>query len=318
MYVFHENDIAKKVLVALPSESVFQVANAHSQDCLFESPVDYRLVREQHHYLTESLKATGIDVIDIMNYIKEEDYVRNDDLDNILFMRDSMLTTPKGIVMGNFREPIRRKEKYIVAKVLQENLGLNVVGSVESSEFQDRYVEGGDFFPAYNQCFIATGVRTNLAGVKYMMDNDLIGFDRVCVVRADKYPGNILNNMTTIHLDCYFGIVGHRHAILWNAVKDLLTVDIYHRGQLVCEGQLFVDYLKDQGYDMIFVSTEQQRKYACNLLYLGNNIVLSQEESISTTLKEYGYDVRYIKFNEIHKMYGGIRCATQVIWRDNI
>lgn len=324
MSACHENDPARFVIVALPPTHVFEEANQHIHESLYASPVDPERVRAQHAGLCAALEKVGVQVrsVYIPRFDDEYTYVPAKDLANILFMRDAILTTPKGIVIGNFREPIRRHEFDIIHGTLDE-LGLQPIGNLSMSHARhDAFVEGGDFFSAEDTCIIATGSRTNYAGVRYMMEHNLFGTQRVIVV---KFPPDVPDTMNTIHLDCYFGMVGKKHVILWDALKDKLKIDIWEMDLPKCSYILktkdvdFVEYLQDtMKMEMIYIDTDCQRAYGCNLLDLGNSIVLTQDPVVTRLLQERGYDARFVAFDEIHKMYGGIRCATQVIRGDAV
>jgi len=60
---------------------------------------------------------------------------------------------------------------------------------------------------------------------------------------------------------------------------------------------------------VIPISTKSQEKYGCNILELNDGTVLTQDEESTKKIK----NSMYVPFNEIHKMYGGIHCVTNMI-----
>jgi arginine deiminase len=237
--------------------------------------------------------------------------VRND-LGNMIFTRDPILCTARGVVLGRFREPVRRMETELVSGALAQ-LKVPILGKIRSPG----YVEGGDFIPAGERAFIAVGNRTNIPGVEQMLQNDWFGTEYVAIV---EYPED--GQMKAIHLDCYLGIVGKKHAVVWKHALEVATVTevckLSRRAvyETTVTGIPLAHYLTDYcGYELIVVNDHSQAKYACNLLDIGHGCVLTQEEFVTQELLARGYHTIFIPFHEVHKMYGGIRCATQTVQR---
>lgn len=307
----HENDPCTKVLVARPHYRSILIANENTEENLYRERVSIKQLHEHHEFLIDTLTNHGVQVIDVMCTLADHS-VRND-LGNMIFTRDPILCTARGVVLGRFREPVRRMETELFTGALN-NLHIPMIGHIQSPG----YVEGGDFIPAGERAFIAMGNRTNFEGIRQMLDHDWFGTDYVAIV---EYPED--GQMKAIHLDCYLGIVGRKHAIVWNHALEVATVTEMYRdatGSYVesIKGIPLAHYLCDHcGYEMIVVNDESQAKYACNLLDIGNGVVLTQEEHVTQELLARGYHPIYIPFHEVHKMYGGIRCATQTIQRQN-
>ena len=306
----HENDACTTILVARPHYRSILIANENTTENLYREKVGIKRLHEEHEHLIETLTNHGVRVHDIMCSLADPT-VRND-LGNMIFTRDPILCTPKGVVLGRFREPVRRMETELVQGAL-DRLHIPVLGQIESPGF----VEGGDFIPAGERVFIAIGNRTNLEGVQQMLDNDWFGTEAVAIV---EYPED--GQMKAIHLDCYLGIVGKKHAVVWKHALEVATVTElrkYH-GCTTYETSLsqipLAYYLTDHcGFELIVVNDKSQEKYACNLLDIGHGCVLTQEEFVTQELLARGYYTIFIPFQEVHKMYGGIRCATQTVQR---
>jgi len=309
----HETDEAVTVLVCRPHGAAIQYANEHLEECLFREPVCLERLLEQHDNLVAVMRDHGVTV----RYIAVNKSVPPQSLksmSNIIFTRDSVLTTRKGVVIGRFREPVRLQETHIPRA--NPCYG-RIIGDIDAPGC----VEGGDFFPAGEElCFIAVGNRTNMDGVMQLIEHDMLGTDRVAIVQ---YPED--GHMCMMHLDCYFGIVRKDLALLWEGARHLQVVEYcidhvagsYVRNDQKC-GARFDNYLRHCGYDVIIVSTESQRQYGCNVLALNDKVVLCQDIEVTkainaTTLP--AVTAIFVEFDEVHKMYGGIRCATQVVSR---
>lgn len=307
----HESDPCCAVLVSTPSKESIELCNASYKTSLYKTVVNVDRLLEQHANLVKILRQEGIYVIDLTPMISESDIhsIPKEYMGNLVFTRDPILCTPQGLVFGKFKETIRQYEITILKNTL--NLG-TLPPMIEGG---NSIVEGGDYIPLGNTTLIANGNRTNLEGIFELMLRDLLITDMVCIVH---YPPD--SNMHAIHLDCYVGIVGNKHAVIWDEACTRASVSIYHKNKKgvyipLSHTTPLGTFLEICGFTLIPVSRACQESYGCNLLDLGNNTVLTQDIYVTNQLKELGYNAIYIPFDEVHKMYGGIRCATQILHR---
>jgi len=324
MYIVErECDSANVVLVGRPLLSIIEECNNDLKRALYKEPVNTNLMLEQHNNLLDKLLSHNLLVYDITQ--DSDILTKNLDplsLANIVFTRDPVITTANGIVLGRFRERVRNKEVDILKDFLDKN-AIEIKGQIE----YPGCVEGGDFFAINeNLCMIAIGMRTNFEGVYQMIEKDLFGTENVAVV---KYSGNE-TNMHCIHLDCYFGIVGPNTVLLWEGAKDFF-VDEYQCEHLQksrfnvkfvnVRDMPLMEYLECRcKFRVILVSTQSQVRYGCNVLMINDKTVLTQERQVTEQLNMHLPELKtiYVELSEIHKMYGGIRCATQVISRTTL
>jgi arginine deiminase len=306
----HEGDPCHKVFVATPHVPSILECNQDPARYLYQESVDPTLLLEQHAALVTTLRNEGICVADVAPPSPP-----SCQLGNLVFTRDPILCTRKGIVLGRFRESVRQAETTLWEGVLAEH-GLPYLGRVLGTE---SFVEGGDFLPAGDVAFLGTGNRTNEAGAHELMSRDWLGCPRVAVV---KHPAD--GNMHAIHLDCYLGIVDDSLAVVWDHAAEHVLVDEYERDAY--DGSYaprtldmpLGEYLERSGWRILCVPTASQRNYGCNLLSLGrDHKVLVQDPFVAAGLREVGYCPIELEFGELHKMYGGIRCATQVLRASN-
>lgn len=311
-YCFHENDRCGVVLVASPHMPSIQACGQDGEMYLYnkDQEVILSLLQQQHATLVTKLRELGVEVMDVVECL-EWSNAPSPLLGNLVFTRDPILCTRKGVVLGRFKEGVRRSETDLLRHMLPTCFGIPIQAFVEGEE---SVVEGGDFIPAGDTCFIGIGNRTNAAGVQEMMDRDLFGTERVVVV---KHPAD--GDMHAIHLDCYMGLVGRSVAVLWDVAALHVRVDEYVQEngsyKLVKEDVILREYMESHGWTVMEVPTSVQRRYGCNLLYIGEGKVLTQDSYVSEQLASMGYHPICLPFSELHKMYGGIRCATQVLLR---
>uniref|UniRef100_A0A7S0ZC49 Arginine deiminase n=2 Tax=Timspurckia oligopyrenoides TaxID=708627 RepID=A0A7S0ZC49_9RHOD len=241
-------------------------------------------------------------------------------LSNINFTRDQQITTRNGIVMGRLRSEQRRGEVDVL-EFCHRKLGLRVIGRIPGP---DCYLEGGDFFPAGpDLCMVGIGPRSNLGAVKYMMENDLLGTSRVAVVK-DLFE----QSQDRMHLDTVFNILHSDCCLMLSEMmgEDSPTrrlVDVYSRAdgaeyKLTREDVEFSKFIREEGYNIIPISGEDQLKYGCNVVNLGEGRIISVHKKTARDISKSEYfsgSIQYLNFSSVTAMYGAVHCASQVVVR---
>ena len=251
-------------------------------------------------------------------------------LGNLVFCRDQQITTKKGVVIGRTRTS-QRKYEHIIMKQVFKNLGINIIGEV-----QEGYLEGGDFFVAKEDLSMCgLGLRTDAEGIKYLMENDLIGTRYMAIC----YDENDLDQQR-MHLDTYFNILNDRNAVVidfdevsvqanknvnrrvyffdndenTNAIESDREIIKNKIGEykLIKIYDDFYKFLDDIDFNYIKVTHEEQKQYMINFLNIGNNTIISVNKELGEKVKDLGIIVKYFDCKPILNMYGGMHCMTQV------
>ena len=249
---------------------------------------------------------------------------------NLIYTRDQQITTCRGIVMGALRSKQRQREVDLM-RLCFVKLGLPVVGAISGD---DVFLEGGDFFAAGpDLALVGVGLRTNQAAADQLMAKDLLGCRRLAVVRDD-----FEQHQDRMHLDCVFSILSDTCCLM---LEDMMgegsptrrLVDEYvyveetdKRSQgstgkyrLVREKVEFATYIREEGYHIIPISGQDQLRYGCNVLNLGQSTILSVHEGTARQIarsEHYDGDVFFVEYDAITSMYGAVHCSSQVIKRD--
>lgn len=247
-------------------------------------------------------------------------------LSNIIFVRDQQITTNKGIVMANLRSTQRMKEVKLLEFCLRK-LNLNVIGHIPPHA----YLEGGDFFPAGKDLsFIGIGPRSDWSAVQYLLRNDLLGTLRVAVVK-DTFE----KKQQRMHLDTVFSIIGSDCCVMLDDMmgeqsptRRLVDVYEYHKDndetdtgkyKLYLENIEFSKYMSEHlAYSIIPVTGTEQLNYGCNCLNLGNGHIVTIERNVARKIAAHPAfkgTVEYVDFSGVTTMYGGVHCASQVVYR---
>lgn len=248
---------------------------------------------------------------------------------NMYFMRDPMITTAKGVVIGRMGSPQRWAEAEI-AKFALRRLGVTPIYEVQG----EGRLEGGDFFPAGDTAFIGQGRRTNAEGVRQLLEARVFGAPRVVVVKDPwKHPDQV-------HLDTYFNLIASRLAAVSRERIDVRDarghvvapanparrplVDVY-----VIEGDRYVKIVEDAdfqryvegelGYRLLPVATEEQLRYGINFLTVAPMRILGVGgvgAAYKATLAKLGVAASWLDVDNLTSGYGAIHCMTQVLRRE--
>lgn len=234
---------------------------------------------------------------------------------NLLYMRDPLITTRKGITIGRYRLKIRRRENDIVDNILRY-AGIKPIYRVSKG-----FLEGGDFIPAKDFVLQGVGLLTNMDGAVEAIENRVYGDVEIGLV-LDPSP-----HMEEMHLDGYLGILSEDLAVLSETrlnselEPDVLIYRYEERSDDIKKvGTLkLTKYLREWGYDIVEVPLEDHNNLAENFLLLDKMKLIGVSKvglKLRGRLEELGVKATYIEMDNLLKGYGGPHCLTQVILRE--
>lgn len=252
-------------------------------------------------------------------------------LGNLIYVRDPQIATQKGIVIGRSECLLRRTEKIVINQVLK-NINARVIGEMP----EKCYLEGGDFFTLRSDlAILGIGIRSNFEAAYYLMENDLIGCDRLalCIDSDDL-------DQERMHLDTFFNVLSEKAVVIID-FDDLTKlkgkrinrkVQIYSKKEeeilskkplsdtyygdycLIEEYDDMYKYLEKEGFLYIKCSLAQQEKFIFNFLNIGDKLIIAINKELKNLVAKHRLDVKVIDldFEAVKNLYGGVRCATQV------
>ena len=260
-------------------------------------------------------------------------------LGNLLFTRDQMITTDKGVVLSRMREPQRSREVEIM-KVVLETIGIEPIYQVEDKGGEEDFLEGGDYFSMGDFCLLGVGHRTGYSGARQLIENNVFGFDEVVLVRDGD------SKLEEMHLDTYFNVLD-RGAVALLGDKDSTAgpapnVEVWRRqdGGYVQDpsqkGRPLDSFMRDRGFTVVTLPRKMQRRYGLNFLNIGGNgIVGVPLDELGVSRRKGGFMDRVateytksgrtplklpewntVPFRGVNDMYGGHHCTTQVLHRE--
>lgn len=235
---------------------------------------------------------------------------------NSYYMRDPLMTTAAGCVIGRLRLAARRPENEIAAQALVQ-LGITPLCRVQPPGF----LEGGDFLPCGDFALQGQGLLSDADGIGQCLDERAYGYVEVGVVRDERA------RMDEMHLDTYFCVLDHDLCALCDERfgADEPAVDVY-RPEGTPEAFRYrrartlglTAYLREKGMAILPFSKAEQEAFAPNGLLLGPRRFLAARQSGDAwagRLRDTGVLVERLDFAELTGGYGGPHCSSQVLAR---
>lgn len=239
---------------------------------------------------------------------------------NLYFTRDQSINTPKGLIICQMNSEQRAPETEIIT-LCYERLRIYPILKITG----EGRLEGGDYFPSGDVSFIGCGMRTNDEGIRQIMEADAFGHDTVVVVRDHKFW------QKQMHLDTWFNLIDKDLCTMvasrLNARKgqpEFGTCDIWKREsagtpyRCVEKDKPFVDYLRENGFQIIPIGPEDEEHYANNFLTVAPRSIMAvagQSRTLERHLSEAGVRVDWVPLENCIKGYGAAHCMTQVLQR---
>jgi arginine deiminase len=282
----NEQDI--KDLRQLASESLEYVCTGLNQEAQKRLGQEKKIVIElssPYDLVDMVLKRPSEELIATETNTEFKTKSHRDPLYNLMFARDQMITTDRGVVLGNMNSEQRQHETDVMSFVLRK-LGITPIHKVESG-----FLEGGDYIPCGNDnrgdsfAMIGQGLRTSEGAIEDIVVNNgkhIFGFDYIAVVKDQ------VKCQDEMHLDTYFNVIAPLKAI---AIETRLgfskngnensvpQVDVYRKQgngeyQKVESDIAFPDFLDRVGFSVHPIPEAVQRKYGCNILTLESNKII--------------------------------------------
>jgi arginine deiminase len=237
-------------------------------------------------------------------------------LSNACYVRDPLMTTPAGVVVGRLRLDVRAPETVLARRTL-EALGIDPLLEIAAPGT----LEGGDFIPCGDYVLQGVGLLTNRDGVAQCLAAGAYGAVDVVVVEDRRAA------MDEMHLDTYCAVLAPDLAAL---CEDRLGdgappahVYEHHSGADGVEyrfrNTLPLDaYFAERGLRVVAFTKDEQRRYASNGLLVAPGTYAVPRQAgpdFLRRLQDVGVTTIPLDFETLGCGYGGPHCSTQVLVR---
>ena len=251
-------------------------------------PIESDLIEEmdQFRLVLEKYNVEVYRPVNIKNY-------------NQIFSRDIAFVIDDKFIVPNILEE-RDKEFSAIAhvvKMIDSDCVIKMPDGV--------YVEGGDVMPWDDCIFVGVSsdedfnkykvARTNYDGVAFLQKT----FPERTVVSFELNKSDTDPKANALHLDCCFQPIGEDQALLYpGGFKNQEDV------------QFLIDYFGPE--NIIELDREEVYEMTSNVFSISSNVIVSEKRFVrlNNELRQRGFTVEEIKYREIGKMSGLLRCST--------
>jgi len=223
---------------------------------------------------------------------------------NQIFSRDIAFVIEDKMIKANIL-PDREKEYLAIQDVLDLIKPENIIQLPD-----DCHLEGGDIMPWNDYIFIGTysgldypefiTARTN-TNAEYAIQNL---FPNKTVKSFDLRKSNTNAKENALHLDCCFQPIGKNKAIL------------HKNGFLREEDYQWIKNFFGEG-NIFEITKEEMYQMNSNIFSISEHVVISEKQffRLNTWLRNNGFTVEEVKYSEIAKQEGLLRCSTMPLIR---
>ncbi len=247
--------------------------------------MDPKIAREQHDALADIYRSLGITV----HYVEK----MREDRPNALFMRDTVLMTPEGAIIGRQAMACRRGEERFAAEALAA-VGVPIIRTISGRGI---FEMACCLWADAKTVIIGTGNRANIEGVRQIEE----------VLR----PMGVEN---FLHLQIPYGYA-HIDSIVSFVDKKTAIIDPARFPWDVWNA------LKKGGFTLFEApSPEETDNLALNFVTLspGSVVMASGSPETKKFLEHHDIQVNEVEISELRKGWGSIHCMTAVLKRDPV
>ena len=251
----------------------------------FHSKPDFEEAINEYSEFENLIISSAQDII----YLPEDNNLTIDSI----YVRDSILVSPKGLIICNMGRKSRTSEAFACSEVY-ESKGYKIAGKIDPPGT----IEGGDvIWIDNNHVAVGLGPRTNQEGInqlKNILGND-VNLETV-QLPAPNHPEDVLHLMSII-----------------SPIDNDLSL-IYRKFMPVS----FINWLENLGMKFVEVSDTEYDKMGCNILACAPRsvIMLDDISSVKIKFENEGCTVKTYTGNEIsRKGEGGPTCLIRPLIR---
>lgn len=290
MEIGNQSEIGKieKILLKHPKDAFISQENINNQwsELGYRSGPVFNEALEEYENFVNLFRS---EISDIMFLPQNE----KTGIDSV-YVRDSSIVTPGGIVLCNMGKAVRRGEASAVEKYLK-NAQVPILGSITG----DSHIEGGDLIWLDKKTLaVGRGYRTNDEGIRQLTE-----------LTAD-----FLDDVITVHLPHWEGPDDVFHLMSIISPIDTNLALVYSRLMPV----MFRELLVERGMRLLDVPDSEFESMGCNVLAIAPRkcIMLEGNSRTKQMLEDEGVEVLTYKGNEIsRKGAGGPTCLTRPLLR---
>lgn len=278
----------QKILIKHPKEAFISQENVDAQwkKLNYSGCPDYNKALDEYESFAGLLKREVSEI----HYLPKSEKTG---LDSV-YVRDALITTPKGVVLCSMGKEERRGEPTVAGEFLPE-LGIPILGAITG----EGRLEGGDLIWLDGRTLaIGQGYRTNEQGIRQLKE----------------LTAGLVDEFIVVPLPHWRGPEGVFHLMSMISPVDFDLAVVYARLLPVP----FRQWLIKRGMKLLEVPDSEFRSMGCNILATSPRrcIMLSGNPQTKRMLEDEGVEVSVYVGEEIsRKGAGGPTCLTRPLVR---
>jgi len=245
-------------------------------------------------------------------------------LGNLIYARDQMNILLSKRIRSHMKKDIRRPEVELYELCYQRIFGAEHKSIIipEGETF-----EGGDAYVHDKTIYIGVGPRTSLGAALFIyrsLKEEIKAHGLKFVIVYDEFADrrSFSDQMYFMHLDTFSNPVGKKQiAVCLSEAKRRKVIvigDSVNDPTLVHTGKTFLEYLFEDGQEIVSISESEQQTFGCNFLAVDENSIIVPLRTNKKTiegLRDIGKNVIFADLSESTKGFGAAHCMTGQLLR---
>jgi len=253
--------IVKEVLAHRPGIEL-NIINRPGKWHFYDYP-NVDAMQREHDELMKVLQNNGVKV----HYLRG----LTENKPKLYIIRDNAVVIGRNAITCHFFDSVRRGEEQIVKNWLK-SLGIKIAGHI----FPPGFLQASDlFFTSKTHALAIIGSRTNIDGIKHLMNIMKIDITPIKMESLSSTQFNIINDVAVVS-------------------EEVTYEPVYQ-------------VLKERRYDIITATRKQTEEMGLNFLQIGDYRIVNAKSEINKKLKMIGFDVIEVGIRELMNGNTGVR-----------
>lgn len=244
-------------------------------------------------------------------------------LGNLIYARDQMSILLSKRISSAMKKDIRKPEVELYELVYQQ-----LFTSQKSIRLPiGETFEGGDAYIHDKTIYIGIGSRTSIGAaisIYESLEDEINKYNYKFALVIDEIATTrpFIDQMNFMHLDTFSNPVGNKQIAVCLSEAKLRKIKLVKRVEskikIIETDKSFLDYLFEDGQEIISIPEEEQQSFGCNFLSINNSDILVPLKTNKKTLdglEQVGKKIHYAHLDESTKGFGAAHCMTGQLLR---
>jgi arginine deiminase len=293
----------RRVMLHRPGEALRLVGADNYRQWLFDGVPDVARFADEHDGYRDLLESLGVEVVELGDCL-QDGHERIARLPNLSYLHDTAVVSRRGALLSRMAGPARRGEEDLVGEAL-EALDIPLVHTFDGPD--DAFE--GCLLLSPETLLVADTERHTAATIARFIPRALEIFPEVVYVEVPKAR-------RFMHPDMIYNRVDHDLALAY--LPAFLSAQLH-----TADGVREIDFrrhMADRGVEIVDVSGEEQRRWACSFVPLEPGVILHYDIALApeTRRRLERRGVEFVLYHPDALLAGGgsLRCLTLRLQRE--